>query len=253
MFRYIQYATFQLCYFASSNDNKGQELSNKPYEVYKINNPNFANIENYYVRITAYDANGDTIALQNTSRFALGDSIKEGVPDFEAITNEELGIKDGDYNNEEMEVVEKIYTAVEEIPESIVNSGESNTIEWLEEETGYPVAVTNDEQLQFYVQDPNQITTYGAIGCAIAIGTAIVAFGFPAAKILKLKAVMKALGGATKFAKQFYKSYKYYSKNRGKGAALKKTVNSIGKKLKADMKNALLDLLGIGAIIDQCR
>ncbi|EHD1589086.1 hypothetical protein JR590_002865 [Listeria monocytogenes] len=105
------------------NDNKGQELSNKPYEVYKINNPNFANTENYYVRITAYDANGDTIALQNASRFALGDSIKEEVPDFEAITNEELGIKDGDYNNEEMEVVEKIYTAVEEIPESIVNSG----------------------------------------------------------------------------------------------------------------------------------
>ncbi|MBC2371438.1 hypothetical protein HBP98_05380 [Listeria booriae] len=235
------------------NDNKGQELSSSPYEVYQINNPNFANTENYYARITAYDANGDTIALQNASRFALGDSIKEEVPNFEAMTNEELGIKEGDYSNEEMEVVEKIYTAVEEIPESVVNSGESNTIEWLEEETGYPVAVTNDEQLQFYVQDPNQVTTFGAIGCAVAIGTAIVAFGFPAAKILKLKAAMKALGGATKFAKQFYISYKYYAKSRSKGAALKKTVNSIGKNLKADMRNALLDLLGIGAIIDQCR
>ncbi|MBC1435784.1 hypothetical protein HB848_10570 [Listeria rocourtiae] len=235
------------------HDNKGQELSSNPYEVYKVNNPNFANTENYYARITAYDANGETIALQNATRFSLGDSIKEEVPDFEMMTNEELGIKEGDYNEDEMEVVEKIYTAVEEIPESVVNSGESNTVEWLEEETGYPVALTNDDKLQFYVEDPNQISTRGVLGCAVAIGTAIFAVGFPASKILKLKAALKALGGATKFAKQFYVSYRYYAKKRTKAAALKKTINSIGKNLKADMRNALYDLLGITAIIDQCR
>ncbi|KGL43581.1 hypothetical protein [Listeria newyorkensis] len=55
------------------HDNKGQELSSNPSEVYKVNNPNFANTENYYARITAYDANGETIALQNATRFSLGD------------------------------------------------------------------------------------------------------------------------------------------------------------------------------------
>lgn len=55
------------------HDNKGQELTSSPSEVYKVNNPNFANTEDYYARITAYDVNGETIALQNATRFSLGD------------------------------------------------------------------------------------------------------------------------------------------------------------------------------------
>lgn len=58
-------------------DGKGENLSVAPNDVYQLNNPGFPKAPNYYLRVTAYDADGTTIAYQNTPPIVLEERVKD--------------------------------------------------------------------------------------------------------------------------------------------------------------------------------
>ncbi|MDT3766529.1 hypothetical protein QS713_00365 [Gleimia hominis] len=90
------------------------------------------------------------------------------------------------------------------------------------------------------------------IACGSAIGLAIVT-NFTPAKIVKIKSAIKTLGGAVTFAKKVYSLYK---KARAGGLTAKTALNAAitggAQAAGPDVKEALLDLFGVGAVIGAC-
>ena len=125
-------------------------------------------------------------------------------------------------------------SVIESIPDSVVEQGPDAASRWLKEHTS------------------SGVTTKGVVGCASAIGVAIV-MNFPIMKIFKIRAILKGLGGAGKFASVAVKLFRRY-KERGYSAkeALKKAVSVASKHAGSDAKDLLLDLLGLGSVFSAC-
>lgn len=89
------------------------------------------------------------------------------------------------------------------------------------------------------------------VGCVIAIGAVILTLG--PLKILKLKSLFNALGGVTKFVGIFLR---WYKAARAGGSSVRSAVVYAANKAAAGAgtatRDALLELFGIGAVIDQC-
>lgn len=80
---------------------------------------------------------------------------------------------------------------MENIPDSVLAKGDKATNDYIQKE--------NSNLMTF---------EHGAVGCASAIGLAITSNVFSAAKIVKVKDVLKAAGGAKTFAQKLVPAYK---------------------------------------------
>ncbi|MBC1226864.1 SH3-like domain-containing protein [Listeria booriae] len=93
------------------NDGLGNEFAIDPSPVYILNSPTFSTSKVYYTRVTAYDANGETIAVhQNEDTSILEDDLEQLSVDDDAFgtsVNQE-------YTENEEGMVAEVYTGVEE-------------------------------------------------------------------------------------------------------------------------------------------
>lgn len=88
--------------------------------------------------------------------------------------------------------------------------------------------------------------------CGSAIGFAIIS-NFTPARIVKIKSAIKTVGGAVTFAKTVYSVYKNArSKGLTARTALNAAVTQAAKAAGPDVREALLDLFGIGAVMGAC-
>lgn len=94
---------------------------------------------------------------------------------------------------------------------------------------------------------------HGAAGCALSITGAVVSNVFLAAKVLKIKAAIKAAGGAKKFAAKAIDAYKE-AKAAGKStnAAIKDAARNAASAGGEDALAAVLDLLSIRGVAEDC-
>ncbi|MCE3327156.1 hypothetical protein LB324_15610, partial [Staphylococcus aureus] len=102
-------------------------------------------------------------------------------------------------------------TTVENIPDSVLAKGDKATNEYIQKENAN--LTTSDR---------------GAVGCACAIGLAIASNAFSAAKITKVKEVLKAAGGAKTFAKKLVPAYKKARKSMSRKSAAISAVKQAG-------------------------
>ncbi|MFE4429880.1 hypothetical protein ACFRH9_22915 [Peribacillus butanolivorans] len=79
----------------------------------------------------------------------------------------------------------------------MVLEGTDSILAWLEANT------TNEDIIEAIDAETKPVsgeefTTFGVIGCASAVGVALVTLAWAPSKILKVKDALKALGGTTK-------------------------------------------------------
>lgn len=97
------------------------------------------------------------------------------------------------------------------------------------------------------------IQTYGAAGCALSITGAVVSNVFLAAKVLKIKAAIKAAGGAKKFAEKAIEAYQDAKKaGKSTSAAIKEAARKAASAGGEDALAAVLDLLSVRGVAEDC-
>lgn len=126
---------------------------------------------------------------------------------------------------------------LENIPDQVIAQGDAATTTYLQGKFGTPGA--------------GQVQAFGIVGCISAIGVAILSIVGPVSKI---KAVVKAAGGAWKLAKTLSKAYKAARKaGFSRGDAIRWARNEAVKSVtRADYKNILISLLSAGAVVGEC-
>ncbi|SFX31013.1 hypothetical protein SAMN04487866_10463 [Thermoactinomyces sp. DSM 45891] len=194
-----------------------------------------------------------TITLSLSMLVVFGGIGKTATYAMDSAESKQLnGIAHGANEEKEIKETERFLSAIESIPDEVVTQGDKQIVEWLNTHTDMEFVADNGILKIKEEKMPKQQLA-SITGCVGAIGIALVTTGIPFTKILKVKQALSALGGATKFAKQFYKTYKLY---RGYGNSVKtattRAINSIGKNLRADMKDALLDFFNINNVIANC-
>lgn len=98
------------------------------------------------------------------------------------------------------------------IPDSVLLQGDAATQEWVKNHPG--------PQASGLKAGSNEVGTYASVlGCAGAIATVIASTAFPAAKILKIKKLVKELGGVAEAAKLFWGASFSYEKVKALGGA----------------------------------
>lgn len=126
--------------------------------------------------------------------------------------------------------------ALEKMPESVIKKGPEAMSRWLQE-NGFQA----------------QVAAAGVVTCAGAIVVALVSNGLGFLKILKIRAALKAAGGAKKFASTVIKAYKKF-KRAGKSSrdAVRAAVAEAGGKGGGEAVKALLEFFSINAVLSAC-
>ncbi|KZC95751.1 hypothetical protein [Clavibacter sp. Sh2126] len=97
---------------------------------------------------------------------------------------------------------------VEQIPDDVLVQGDAATQQWLA--ANAPANTAPEGMVS---------TQASVLGCGAAIATVIASTAFPAAKILKVKALIKSLGGVTEAAKIMWGASFSYEKVQALGGA----------------------------------
>lgn len=114
-------------------------------------------------------------------------------------------------------------------------------------------ALESQEAFDQWKHENPVVTPRGPVGCGIAITTAVVSNIFVASKVLKIKAAIKAAGGAKKFAELVIDGFKV-AKAEGKTNpqaiewAAKEAAEVGGK----DALGAILEVLLVSAVATEC-
>ncbi|PFJ17273.1 hypothetical protein COD67_09900 [Bacillus cereus] len=148
--------------------------------------------------------------------------------------------------------IETALSAIEDIPNEVLNQGNNATIQWLKTETGFEISIEND-LLKFNNISATQMRGFNTSGCIAAIGIAIVTNGIPLTKITKIKSALKALGGtanAVKKIKKYYDRYRFNGFSRND--SLKKALNSASSGLAKDLQSSLLDFFNLTNVFANC-
>lgn len=126
-------------------------------------------------------------------------------------------------------------TSVENIPDSVLEKGDKATNDYIQKENSN---LTTSER--------------GAVGCASAIGLAIASNAFSAAKIAKVKDVLKAAGGAKTFAQKLVPAYKEARKSMSKKDAAVSAVKSAGSAAGPQALSAAIGFFSVGQVYSDC-
>ncbi|WP_437568679.1 hypothetical protein [Sorangium sp. So ce542] len=129
--------------------------------------------------------------------------------------------------------IEQGLSMIESIPDNVVAQGPEAVSQWLKAQT-------------------SRVDRRGTVGCVTAIGAAIV-LNLPVLKILKIRTVLKAVGGAGKFTRAAVKLYKRF-KARGYTSqkAMKRAVATASRHAGPEAKQFLIDLFSLGAVFSAC-
>lgn len=97
------------------------------------------------------------------------------------------------------------------------------------------------------------ITPRGAVGCGIAVTTAVVSNVFVVSKVLKIRAAIKAAGSARKFADLLITGFKV-AKAEGKSnqAAIEFAAKEAAAVTGGEGLAAILELLSVAAVAEEC-
>ncbi|MED3469337.1 hypothetical protein P4485_26465 [Bacillus thuringiensis] len=154
-----------------------------------------------------------------------------------------------EYNFNEIETA---LSAIENIPNDVLNQGDKEIIEWFKAETGLAVYIENDI-LKFKDSSKLQMYGFNTAGCISAIGIALVTNGIPLTKITKVKSALNALGGtanAVKKIKTYYDKYRFNGFSRND--SFKKALNSASSGLAKDLQSSLLDFFNLTNVVANC-
>lgn len=131
--------------------------------------------------------------------------------------------------------LESALAVVEGIPDEVIEAGDDAVAEYLEQH-GAPA---------------RGIVTYGfwdVAKCVAAITVAIGGAAVPVAKVLKIKALIKAVGGVKKLGPKVVEVVKKVKNGQQLGPAVKEVFSSFG----ATVVGLAAEVLGIDAIISNC-
>ena len=106
------------------------------------------------------------------------------------------------FDEADFETLEKAFALIEEIPESAIKDGKAAVNAWAATQPAYSALVAEDAAPAL---EPRQSAIQIA-NCAGSILKAIIEFWFPPAKLLKIRKLVKALGGARAVAKMLLKA-----------------------------------------------
>lgn len=115
-----------------------------------------------------------------------------------SITKAQKTNDEGNLTNEELEQSIATLKAIEEIPDELLESGDSQAINQYFKDKGLTSHIYNPEIGE---EAPMIIQSYGWWGCSLAVAEIIVMNAIPIAKLTKIKKYVKALGGAKETAK----------------------------------------------------
>ncbi|WP_155260581.1 hypothetical protein [Staphylococcus delphini] len=137
--------------------------------------------------------------------------------------------------NVNQEELTQFLTTVENIPDSVLAKGDKATNEYIQKENS------------------NLMTSErGAVGCASAIGLAIASNVFSAAKIAKVKEVIKAAGGAKTFATKLVPAYKKARETMSKKDAAVSAVKTAGSAAGPQALSAAIGFFSVGQVYSAC-
>ncbi|KKE79932.1 hypothetical protein WH51_04810 [Bacilli bacterium VT-13-104] len=156
--------------------------------------------------------------------------------------------------DEEFEQLEELLFAIENIPDEVIDSGDDLIImNWIKDNVENATLKSNFEIAINKYQNKEEITTYGAVGCAGALLAALGSNLFAPLKITKIKSAIKAAGGATKFVKKAKSLYDSYRKaGYKKTLAFNKAIDGAAGKASTEVKDAIKDFFGITGLLAAC-
>lgn len=114
-------------------------------------------------------------------------------------------------------------------------------------------ALESQQAFDAWKQGNPVITPRGPVGCGIAITTAIVSNIFVVSKVLKIRAAIKAAGGAKKFADLLITGFKV-AKAEGKSnsAAINFAAREAAAATGNEALGAILEVLSVAAVAEEC-
>lgn len=156
------------------------------------------------------------------------------------------------FSQTEFAELEKALYLIEAIPDEVIEKGAQATAKWLSAYTGDKYVTDGDK---FYnLSKGDSVGTHGVIGCTSAVGLAIAENLFAFAKIAKIKDVIKAGGGVTKFIGNLVPAFKVaknewgYSVSEAIGYAVKFAAKDAG----PELISAAIGFFSIGDIYSAC-
>ena len=131
----------------------------------------------------------------------------------------------------------EVFSAIEEIPASVIAQGDEATRRWLARR----LQASDGPQRQ------------GVLGCAAAIGTALVLNAIAVSKILKIRAAIRAVGGVRNFVRILLRAYwKARRWGYSRWGAIKYAARRAAQVSGKDIVDALLSLFSLGSVVDAC-
>lgn len=131
----------------------------------------------------------------------------------------------------------EVFSAIDEIPASVIARGDEATRDWLARR----LRPSDGPQRQ------------GVLGCAAAIGTALVLNAIAVSKILKIRAAIRAVGGVKNFARILVSAYwKARRWGYSRWGAIKYAARRAAQVSGKDIVDALLSLFSLGSVVDAC-
>ena len=137
--------------------------------------------------------------------------------------------------------------AIEEIPNSVIAQGEPVANKWIQ------------DYINSYLSSSSQTGRYqyqrfNVLGCVSAAGVALASNAIPLAKITKLKAFFKSVGGVKTFISTYMQVAKKLKNAGYQGADLvKRAVSLASAQAGPEVQEALLSFFSIGSIIAACQ
>lgn len=153
------------------------------------------------------------------------------------------------FSQTEFAELEKTLYLIEAIPDGVIEQGAQKTAEWLSAYTGDTYITDGDK---FY--NVSKVEIRGVIGCISEVGIAIAENLFAFAKIAKIKDVIKAGGGVTKFIGNLVPAFKVARSEWGYSIseAIGYAVKIAAKDAKDELITAAIGFFGIGNIYSAC-
>ncbi len=165
-------------------------------------------------------------------------------PSVEVSSIEDTGINESQPDAINEPEITLALSIIENIPDDILLQGDEATILYLK------------KQIEIY--SGSETPTGSASGasawmCGVSILGAIVGNAFTVSKILKIRSAIRAAGSATKFAKLLISAYKQArAAGYSRATAIRWAGLEAAAGLGAEAQSAILSLLGISGVVNNC-